>query len=64
MSERRTILKLAAGADVDPRTAARFLRGEHVHPATRKALEASAKVLGLPIPSPETAAPSDEGVAA
>lgn len=39
---------LAADADVDPRTAARFLNGEAIHGRTvRERLESSAAKLGL-----------------
>lgn len=50
MTERSNIHRIAAETFHDARTIGRVLRGEHVRPATRKAIEAAARKLHIALP--------------
>lgn len=51
--DRKTIQKIAAAADVDPRTVARVIAGKHTTSATRAVILAAAKRLKVDLePAP------------
>lgn len=50
-TNRQTVYRLAGEADVEARTADRWLRGERVHAATRRVLEDAARRLNIALPA-------------
>lgn len=50
MNDRATCLRIAAEAEVDPRTVAKFLRGERTSGLARARIERAARALGLAAP--------------
>lgn len=51
MTERATVYRLALETCLGARTIDRVLRGEHVRPATRRAVEIAARKLNITLPA-------------